>query len=337
MAAGQGFKTFATGDVLTAADTNGYLMQGIWVFADATARDAAVTSPQEGNACYLKDTDNIMVYSGSAWVTKSGGANGSAVNLLLNSNFALNQRAYVSAANLASGVYGFDRWKSNFTNTTLTFTASTQGQSLTINSGGGIQQVIEQGLVPAGTYTLSWTGTATARVYNSGGTPPSYAASPVTFTADGLANVVVEFTASGGTKTVSKVQFNAGTGTTWGLATPTLQSELAACQRYYVRTISTELSSNYGMGIGNSATQTYFQINVPQMRVTPTTIDYSTLEASDGANNTSFSSLVINSGNSTARVAFLIGGHASGITQYRPYLLRNNASTAGYLGLGAEL
>jgi hypothetical protein len=74
MAAGLGFKNFNTGDVLSAADTNGYLMQGIWVFADATARDAAVTSPQEGNACYLKDTDVIQVYSGSAWVTKSGGS-----------------------------------------------------------------------------------------------------------------------------------------------------------------------------------------------------------------------------------------------------------------------
>ena len=71
MGAPLGFKTFATGDVLTAADTNGYLMQGVWVFANAAARDAAVTSPQEGNTCYLKDTDNIMVYSGSAWVTKS--------------------------------------------------------------------------------------------------------------------------------------------------------------------------------------------------------------------------------------------------------------------------
>jgi hypothetical protein len=74
MAAGAGFKTFATGDVLTAADTNGYLMQGVWVFASATTRDAAVTSPQEGNTCYLKDTDQILVYSGSAWVVKSGGS-----------------------------------------------------------------------------------------------------------------------------------------------------------------------------------------------------------------------------------------------------------------------
>jgi hypothetical protein len=74
MAAGLGFKDFTTGEVLTAADVDGYLMQGIWVFANATARDAAVTSPQEGNSCYLKDTDVIQVYSGSSWVVKSGGS-----------------------------------------------------------------------------------------------------------------------------------------------------------------------------------------------------------------------------------------------------------------------
>lgn len=67
MAAGLGFKNFNTGDVLSAADTNGYLMQGIWVFADATARDAAVTSPQEGNFAYLKDTNVTTYYTGSAW------------------------------------------------------------------------------------------------------------------------------------------------------------------------------------------------------------------------------------------------------------------------------
>ena len=74
MAAGLGFKTFNTGDVLSAADTNGYLMQGVLVFADSAARAAAITSPQEGQTTYLKDTDVIQVYSGSAWVTKSGGS-----------------------------------------------------------------------------------------------------------------------------------------------------------------------------------------------------------------------------------------------------------------------
>jgi hypothetical protein len=88
MAAGLGFKDFQTGEVLTAADVDGYLMQGIWVFADATARDAAVTSPQEGNACYLKDTNQVLTYSGSAWVAVGGGSipanNGAEINTAQN-------------------------------------------------------------------------------------------------------------------------------------------------------------------------------------------------------------------------------------------------------------
>jgi len=68
MAAGLGFKTFTTGEVLTAADTNGYLMQGVLVFASSAARASAITSPQEGQYSFLKDTDALEYYSGSAWV-----------------------------------------------------------------------------------------------------------------------------------------------------------------------------------------------------------------------------------------------------------------------------
>jgi hypothetical protein len=67
MAAGLGFKNFTTGEVLTSADVNGYLMQGVLVFATATARDAAITSPQEGQFAYLKDTNVTTYYTGSAW------------------------------------------------------------------------------------------------------------------------------------------------------------------------------------------------------------------------------------------------------------------------------
>jgi hypothetical protein len=74
MAAGLGFKTFNTGDVLSAADVNGYLMQGVLVFADATARDAAITSPQEGQFAYTKDNNSLWYYSGSAWI--ASGATG---------------------------------------------------------------------------------------------------------------------------------------------------------------------------------------------------------------------------------------------------------------------
>ena len=68
--AGLGFKVFSTGDVLTAVDTNGYLMQGILVFATATARDAAITSPSDGQFAYTTTTpaDTLSYYNGAAWV-----------------------------------------------------------------------------------------------------------------------------------------------------------------------------------------------------------------------------------------------------------------------------
>jgi hypothetical protein len=155
-------------------------------------------------------------------------------NLLINGEFRINQRGYTSASNLASGSYGFDRWKSTFTNTTLTFTSAPQGQIVTINSGGSVEQVIERENVSAGTYVLSWTGTATGRVYNTGATPPSFASSPVRVVLDGTANVEVEFTASGGTRTLWKPQLEQNFQPTPFEQRP-IGVELALCQRYYVR------------------------------------------------------------------------------------------------------
>ena len=74
MAAGLGFKTFTTGEVLTAADVNGYLMQGILVFATEAARNSAITAPQEGQFAFTKDTNSLWYYTGSAWV--ASGATG---------------------------------------------------------------------------------------------------------------------------------------------------------------------------------------------------------------------------------------------------------------------
>ena len=73
MAAGLGFKTFTTGEVLTAADTNGYLMQGVLVFASSAARASAITSPQEGQYSYLKDTNATEYYDGAAWTAAATG------------------------------------------------------------------------------------------------------------------------------------------------------------------------------------------------------------------------------------------------------------------------
>jgi len=74
MAAGLGFKTFNTGDVLSASDVNGYLMQGVLVFASTAARDAAITAPAEGQFAFTKDTNSLFYYDGAAWV--ASGATG---------------------------------------------------------------------------------------------------------------------------------------------------------------------------------------------------------------------------------------------------------------------
>jgi hypothetical protein len=77
MAAGLGYKEFTTGDVLTAADANGYLAsQVVMVFASAAARTSAIASPQEGMISYLKDTNSTEYYSGSAWVAIGGAGGG---------------------------------------------------------------------------------------------------------------------------------------------------------------------------------------------------------------------------------------------------------------------
>jgi hypothetical protein len=63
-----GFKTFVTGEVLTASDVNNYLMeQSICVFADATARDAAITSPEDGQFVFLTGTSTLQFYGSSTW------------------------------------------------------------------------------------------------------------------------------------------------------------------------------------------------------------------------------------------------------------------------------
>jgi hypothetical protein len=74
MAAGLGFKNFTSGSVLTAAEVNGYLMQGINVFASTAARDAAITAPAEGQFAFTKDTNGLWYYDGATWI--ASGATG---------------------------------------------------------------------------------------------------------------------------------------------------------------------------------------------------------------------------------------------------------------------
>ena len=189
-----------------------------------------------------------FVYDGSQWVDIAQSTtdltnyaylpsfNFGMRNKIINGDFRINQRGYTSGSNLASGAYGFDRWKSNYTNTTLTFTSAPQGQTVTINVGGSVSQIIERANMPAGTYVLSWTGTAIGSVFNSGATAPVGVLSPLVVTLDGSADVVVQFGPAGaGTATLGNVQLEAGSVPSAFEYRP-IGTELALCQRYYWRT-----------------------------------------------------------------------------------------------------
>lgn len=144
-------------------------------------------------------------------------------NRLHNGGFGINQRAQVSGAALTVGVYGHDRWKAGAGGCTYTFTQTQPATVITITAGT-LQQVVEALTVEGGSYTLSWVGTATARI-NSG----SYLASPITVT--GLSSntaITVEFN----TGTVDRAQLEPGTAATV-FARRSYRFELAECQRFY--------------------------------------------------------------------------------------------------------
>ena len=84
--AGLGRKVFSAGDVLTAAQVQGYLQdQTIMVFAGSAARATAISSPSQGMFAYLTSDSTLYTYDGAAWVafTSGGGGGGFETNFLL--------------------------------------------------------------------------------------------------------------------------------------------------------------------------------------------------------------------------------------------------------------
>lgn len=174
MAAGLGSKTFTTGEVLSAGDVNGYLMQGVLVFASAAARDAAITSPQEGQFAYLKDTDSTVYYSGSAWTSLSSAAAFVGCSL------------YKSAdQSLANSTTTVITWDLEHYDTNTFHDNSTNNSRITIPSGKAGKYLIQ--------VTLNWNSNATsyreARIRLNGSTLLAY--SPIqAASSGGVANTL---------------------------------------------------------------------------------------------------------------------------------------------------
>ena len=116
---------------------------------------------------------------------------------------------------------------------------------------------------------------------------------------------------------------------------PTIQAELAACQRYYWRAGGDSNYQPYGIGSGQTSTTAQFSVQNPvPMRVAPTSIDFSTLAVTDTI--LAFSVSALGFGNA-GKYASTINVTTSSLTLYRPYILVSNNSTSGFFGLSAEL
>lgn len=101
--AGAGFKVWATGDLVNASDLNTYIQeQVVMVFADASARNSAVSSPAEGMFAFLKDTNVLTFYDGSSWANFIGEGDITAVTITTNATGGLSGGATASSGAFTS-------------------------------------------------------------------------------------------------------------------------------------------------------------------------------------------------------------------------------------------
>jgi hypothetical protein len=327
----------AMGGLFVTGLTNG--LYDLWLGSNTNV----VLSPGSESAAFVGDTsnpDNQIATIGDlenislpSPTTQTGFR-----NKIINGDFKVNQRNYNSGSGLSSGAYSFDRWKSNFTLTTLTFTPAPQGQEVTINNEGVIKQVVEQTNIPAGTYVLSWTGTATGRVYNTGATPPDFAASPIVVTLDGTANVEVEFTAIDGSKTLQNVQLEQGSSVSPFEYRP-ITIETLLCHRYYFREKPTGGSLSFiatGQAGTTQSVQAFFSLPVP-MRTSPIIEAHGDVFVGDGQMSRTGGTVSVRNGHfSTTRAAISYEHTSEDFVQYRAYNLFLGA-TNGYIAFSAEL
>lgn len=312
---------------------------------DSTGLDvkqiATPASPDSGRNKLFFKTDDLpyaLTSGGAEYVI--GGSSFLSRQAIINGNFVVNQRVYVSNATLASGAYGHDRWKGGASGGDYTFTQLPSSTTITIKTGKSLIQVIETFNVIGGTYTLSWTGTAQARFGIDSATPSgAYAASPITITTQTAGTVMsVEFNEG----TLGKAQLNSGS-----VALPfqpkSYAEEEINCKKYYQVYGGLNAYDRlpvFGI-IASSATASegILQHEV-EMRAKPTFAYTGTIgnfRLISGSSAVAVTAMSTNSSQSNSKLTNVTITAASGLTDTRAYILRPENDIACTLTLSAEL
>jgi hypothetical protein len=124
-------------------------------------------------------------------------------------------------------------------------------------------------------------------------------------------------------------------------ATGTIQGELSAAQRYYVR-FPNDTGSVFGFfnNAGYFETTTsglsFFTLPV-EMRAAPSAVDFSSNLYAFNMNATNFTVSTITLNAQTGRKQAIIAAAVTGATTGQPAVMRSNNSTSTYIGFSAEL
>jgi hypothetical protein len=163
-----------------------------------------------------------------------------------------------------------------------------------------------------------------------------YADSPIIVSLDGSANVVVEFTAAGGTRTLGTVQLEGG-----NVFSPFEYrhrgDELALCQRYFQRFFgqsSTQMGFGFSGATGTNGVFFYY-LGTP-FRIVPHTLSFGNVRATDLATAYTVNTLSISS-DRTSQNVIALDFNLSGGTAFRPIQLEANNNVNGFISFSAEL
>jgi hypothetical protein len=137
------------------------------------------------------------------------------------------------------------------------------------------------------------------------------------------------------------VQLEAGqTATTFRRNANSIQGELAACQRYFVRYTYTDTRPRIASGQQPGTTSSWFVLHLPvtmRRQLVAADVSWSALASTDNAAfDQALTSLTITTGQgATDKTVNLAGGHTAVGSQYRPVMLI--ITEGGFLAISAEL
>ena len=257
-------------------------------------------------------------------------------NLLINSDFMVNQEGNTSGASVAAYAYFLDGWYNasgyGYSAGNITWADVGGVRTLTIGVAGSTRytrEKVEASNTPAGMYTLSWEGTAQGQVMYDGGTDPGYSAGPITVYLNGTATVIIGFRGTG--DTLRNVKLEQGTVAT-PYQPPKYDDNLRACQWFYQRQGGRSPYQRFGQGVAVSSTLIRMQVHLstPMRKVAPTlTTGNVTIDG-----GTSMGAITVDSVGDTIHALAIA---TTGLTIGRTYEFIGNNSLAAFVAFDARL